>query len=397
MYFLVKGKNQSIYKRLLRLVETIANDRQMTIFNRPVRIMADFELAFINAVSDLHPTTSMMCCFFHFVNNLKKRAKRIVDALKNSAGKASREVTLAERTKRALMMLPLLPLDLITVQVVDMIVSRWRCEVPNHRLVFDDMRKHVVENYVKPNATFKKENGCVCGECIRTNNAAESSHAALNSMIRVSGAVSLDMFLYAVESQMRNTATEIKSGCPTHTRAIYAKRNVLLAKELSELFNGKQDALKFLDHCAMVMNVKNLSDFYRYTNRRREELPTRAEWDWITQNRACVVRAAISLHRRLCPRSCLSADDVLATVEHWSFQMADADVDLRVTAEDSVLSYARSNPRPSFDRIRQGLAWRNRTSLVSFETASDERGDCESVASARHVFQGTSYRLEIRM
>ena len=233
--------------------------------------MADFELAFINAVSDLHPTTSMMCCFFHFVNNLKKRAKRIVDALKNSAGKASREVTLAERTKRALMMLPLLPLDLITVQVVDMIVSRWRCEVQNHRLVFDDMREHVVENYVNPNATFKKANWCVCGECIRTNNAAESSHAALNSMIRVSGAVSLDMFLYAVESQMRNTATEIKSGCPTHTRAIYGKRNVLLAKELSELFNGKQDALKFLDHCAMVMNVKNLSDFDRNTNRRRDE------------------------------------------------------------------------------------------------------------------------------
>ena len=80
----------------------------------------------------------------------------------------------------------------------------------------------------------------MCGRATRTNNAAESSHAVVNASVRVSGAVSLDMFLFAIEGQMRHTRREIESGCPSHTKAIYARRNRLLAKELSDLFKGSR-------------------------------------------------------------------------------------------------------------------------------------------------------------
>ena len=107
-----------------------------------------------------------------------------------------------------------------------------------------------MRTYVGPNASFKKEIWCVCGQSIRTNNAAESSHAVLNSFVRVSGELSVDMFLFAIEKQMRNTTREIQAGCPSHTKAIYARRNELLAVELSELFNGNQDVTAFLDNCS---------------------------------------------------------------------------------------------------------------------------------------------------
>ena len=53
LYCLLKGKTLSIYKRLLRLVETMANARHMTIFNREVGLMVDFERAFINAIKTM--------------------------------------------------------------------------------------------------------------------------------------------------------------------------------------------------------------------------------------------------------------------------------------------------------------------------------------------------------
>ena len=58
---------------------------------------------------------TITCCFFHFVKNIKKRAKLAIEELKKTTGKNSIEVSFAETTKRRMTMLPLVPLDLITV------------------------------------------------------------------------------------------------------------------------------------------------------------------------------------------------------------------------------------------------------------------------------------------
>ena len=64
------------------------------------------------------------------MNSIKKRAKPVVDALKRSYGRNSLEVKLAEMTKRALMMLPLLPIEFITAEVVNFVVWRWMNAFP---------------------------------------------------------------------------------------------------------------------------------------------------------------------------------------------------------------------------------------------------------------------------
>ena len=140
--------------------------------------------------------------------------------MKKTVGENWFETKLGEKTKRALMMLPLLPVDLITVEVVDLIIGRWKSAF-QQRPDFDELRDYIVRTYVGPNASFKKEIWCVCGKSIRTNNAAESSHAVLNTHVRVRGEISLDMFLFAIEKQMRNTSREIEAGCPSHTKSIY--------------------------------------------------------------------------------------------------------------------------------------------------------------------------------
>ena len=51
MYALVKGKDQATYKKLFGLVETIAETNGVTLFNRPVDVLVDFEKAAINEPS----------------------------------------------------------------------------------------------------------------------------------------------------------------------------------------------------------------------------------------------------------------------------------------------------------------------------------------------------------
>ena len=118
--------------------------------------MIDFERAFITAVHQLKLSTLFSCCFFHFVSNIKKHARPVIEELKKTTGRDAMETKMGVQAKRALMMLPLLPLGLITVDAVDMIILRWK-RAFGHRPDFDELRDYIVRTYVGPNATFKKE------------------------------------------------------------------------------------------------------------------------------------------------------------------------------------------------------------------------------------------------
>ena len=76
------------------------------MFNRPVKVMADFERPFINAVGQFTGGASIICCFFLFVANVRKQAQRHETLLKDAAGQIQEMIQAANRTKRALMMLP---------------------------------------------------------------------------------------------------------------------------------------------------------------------------------------------------------------------------------------------------------------------------------------------------
>ena len=244
--------------------------------------MVDFDLSFINAVHPFQAGRNITCCFFHFAANIKKKARPIIETIKKAVGQNTPEVRLAEKIKRAVMMLPLLPIDLITVEVVQIIFGRWSAAFPGRAGDFAKLHHHVMKNYVGPRARFHANLWCVSGRATRTNNAAESSHAVLNASVRVSGAVSLNMFLFAIERQMQNTTREIEAGCPSHTKAIFARRNTLLAQELSDLITGQQGVLGFLDHCSDIMKVKNLTGVQLFATRRMGELLPPGEASWKT-------------------------------------------------------------------------------------------------------------------
>ena len=109
LFCLVKGKNEASYVKLLDLVEGLANEENLTIFNREVTLMCDFELSFINAVQLLYKSVQVKCCFFHFVQNIRKNAVKLINAAKRAHGENSMRHLDMLKKERRIMMLPLVP------------------------------------------------------------------------------------------------------------------------------------------------------------------------------------------------------------------------------------------------------------------------------------------------
>ena len=157
------------------------------------------------------------------------------------------------------------------------------------------------------------------GRKIRTNNAAESCHAQLNGSLRVSGAVTLDMFLLAIETQMASTIQEIGSGCEPHSKTIFSKRDELLKAELAMLFRGDQGVFKFLEHCSSVLFVKNRADIVRFVESRQAEGPDQLDRRWVEENRQAVSLSMVGLFQRLTGRPAPDVDMIKSTIEEWTF------------------------------------------------------------------------------
>ena len=164
--------------------------------------------------------------------------------------------------------------------------------------------------------------------------------------------------------------------------------------ELSELFNGRQDILSFLDHCSSVMTIKNNASIQAFTNRRNSQLMTPVQREWVERNNTTILRAAWSLHQKIVPWSQTTLDHVLATVQHWAFQKDPCAVNTDAIREDSVLSRVGPERRPSFVEIVERLGGAEEVS------SEDQTENATSVGTASttqaSVFVGESYRLVIR-
>ena len=148
MFFcLLKGKGGYFYTRLLELIEEIAREDGTAIFNRPVTVMSDFEAAFIRSVKTRFPPVNVKCCFY-FMKNTPTRTTPLMTTIRPSAGETSEEYRLAQRTKRRLMMLPLLPEELITLEVVGLVHRSWKEGCPKHQDALDSLIATVLRTYV---------------------------------------------------------------------------------------------------------------------------------------------------------------------------------------------------------------------------------------------------------
>ena len=180
LFCLVKWKDDEVYRRLLVLVEELAEDSGRRIFNRLVTLMCDFEATFIDVVKDNFETVNVKCCFY-FTKNIKTHACPVMTLIRRIEGKTSEAYAFAPRTKRRLMMLPLLPERTVSPGVVHLILRAWQDNCPQHRDVFDGLVATIIHTYVGTrsstpvNPRFPSNLWCVSGLIVRTNNARKAS------------------------------------------------------------------------------------------------------------------------------------------------------------------------------------------------------------------------------
>ena len=232
LLFLVKGKTKETCLIILRLAEEIAENEGTPFFNRPVTIMSDFEAGFIHAVQELYPSVSVTCCFFHYVQNIRKTARPVMTKIKKGEGETSLTFKLAQKTKRRFMMLPLLQEELITSEVIDIILAHWKAKVPDRlQTAFRGITSKVLGTYVgappgskDPPAPASPQIWSVSARSVRTNNGAESLHSELNQKSK--GRLNINRFLAIMEEQMDRAWDRITMGASLRRALPYWRRTI---------------------------------------------------------------------------------------------------------------------------------------------------------------------------
>ena len=119
-----------------------------------------------------------------------KNAVPALNIVKTAVGENCETYRKAEKTKRRLMILPLLPDVYITQEVIALIKDDWKDAVPEGlEDVVDDLAAMVLRTYVGTGPTsngpprappFPPSLWSVSGRSVRTNNGAESLHSEIN-------------------------------------------------------------------------------------------------------------------------------------------------------------------------------------------------------------------------
>ena len=148
-FCLVKGKDKATYKKILELVEGVAEADGTTYFKRPDTIMCDFEDGFIKAVQEHYESVTVKCCLFHFAQNMRKNGRPVITKVENAVGKKTEEARFAKTTKRRFTMLPLIPEELIKPEVIRLILADWKARAPNGlENAFDGLAAKILRTYV---------------------------------------------------------------------------------------------------------------------------------------------------------------------------------------------------------------------------------------------------------
>ena len=358
LFCLVSGKERQTYIKLLDMVDELAAEAGLVIFNREALLMCDFELAFINVVQQRFPLVSVKCCFFHFTQSIRRKATDVITAVSKAAGKNSAKVHMAMRAVRRLMMLPLVPEELITPELVELIIAAStdsRSELLREVKAF---QAYVLTTYVGKRRArsgpvlpprFPLALWNVSAMATRTNNAAESVHAQMNADVK--GVLMVHGFLHIIEEQMERTNERIAAGCKPETKAVEAVKNQLLAVELHKLLDGRQGIMNFLDNCGSVVQLKNKKEASAFVP---QAIAPFEDIEWKPANRELVAAAAQGLHLRINPESQLVGDDVLKRVPQWAFQVP-PDPEVHVPPSQTRLSLVDNRPRMVFEAIRERI------------------------------------------
>ena len=192
-----------------------------------------------------------------------------MEVIKSTTTSGGENAENARKSMKAVrrMMPPLVPEELVTPQLVELIIAasfNGYTEIPLDVKAFGNyvLRIYVGKHHPRSRAStgprYPLALWNVSVMTSRTNNAAESVHAQMNP--QVNGKVSVFEFLSTIEKQMAKTNDRVANGCKPETKAIELVKSGLLAHGLHKLLNGEQGVVNFLDNCVSIVKMKSVAE-----------------------------------------------------------------------------------------------------------------------------------------
>ena len=230
MFAFLTRKTEGLYLALFEKV------KEINPLFEPRRVMADFEQAPINALTDIFPNIETMGCWFHFVNAVIKKLRKVGLTDEYTTNPVIRGVL------KSLMCLPLLPAEEIEASFILLKDSLSPGDRRRLRPLLRYMRRFWL-NQIGP------ERMSVYGSRERTNNGSESFHASLKRQVGVHP--SLFNHLPKLKRIAENVAHEIgrvRNGLPIRRKqkSEVVTNNKRIANCVAKLDAGTYTPIQFL-------------------------------------------------------------------------------------------------------------------------------------------------------
>lgn len=224
VYVLTTRKTQETYSQILNHLKTHAASLGFEL--SPQMILADFELAFMNAAQDIFPTSTMHGCLFHFTQAVWKMAVN-----KGLKVQYNQEGSNVRRSIQQLMALPFVPLADVE-ETFDIIANACPEDVM-------ELAAYVEVTYVRGRAARGRRRAtspryapaiwncysAVLNRQQRSTNACEGWHSRFQRLI-VSHHSSIWKFLENVKKDQRENEALIVQLNAGHTRIRYPIKGV---------------------------------------------------------------------------------------------------------------------------------------------------------------------------
>ena len=288
--------------------------------------------------------------FLSLRKNIRTNLRSLLLRIKRENGATSFEYKTAQFIKRCFMMLPLLPINMVTEDTLDAITDDWEKVQTCKGDEFESAVKYVKKIYVGYEKTdgnyheaiFPRELWNVCGQKVRTNNTAESVHSRINK--KATGRISLFRFLGIIEEEMRRAVECMTHGCVSATNPVEGEKNALFAQALSHLYSHP-DVMQFLDICSSIAQLRNKKNALIYKTR-LQSIINKKRRDVCQQDQQ-TSNTLVNIYNQLYPNNNTDVCEILSTIEKWSFKRQTS-FRVEEVPDESVLSLAEERPRKSF-------------------------------------------------
>ena len=250
-YFLLPGKSKDIYVKMLPVLQ------QRCLLN-PEGIQTDFELAAIQAASQLHPNAKIKGCFFHFTQCVWRKVQDI-----GLSGEYNKNQPQVVKFVRRMAGLPMLKPDDVVPAFHSAILLINNVEEENSERIQDklnQLKDYMFNTWIKADARFPV---ClwtryeVSGP--RTNNHLEGYHSGLKKAIKVAHP-NIFVFIEAIKVEQKKNEVKLgqalSGGQVSQPRGNYVRLEKKIQDRIAQYSSGLLTIDNFLDQIGCLFKLQ---------------------------------------------------------------------------------------------------------------------------------------------